>query len=101
MRLPFDFSYKFSGLLCPNHYAEDERRSHLDPNVPYLLDRFQGLSFEELRSISVKDEMKRKLRHFIDDLYDNYVGIHLKSKKFIDNLNSWGHIMNNKEGSAD
>ena len=98
--LPFDFSYKFSGLLCPNHYAEDERRSHLDPNVPYLLDCFQGLSFEELRSISVKDDMKRKLRHFIDDLYDNYVGIHLKSKKFIDNLNSWGHIMN-KEDSAD
>ena len=98
--LPFDFSYKFSGLLCPNHYAEDERRSHLDPNVPYLLDRFQGRSFEELRSISVKDDMKRKLRHFIDDLYDNYVGIHLKSKKFIDNLNSWGHIMN-KEDSAD
>ena len=93
--LPFDFSYKFSGLLCPNHYAEDERRSHLDPNVPYLLDCFQGLSFEELRSISVKDDMKRKLRHFIDDLYDNYVGIHLKSKKFIDNLNSWGHIMSN------
>ena len=27
--LPFDFSYKFSGLLCPNHYEEDERRSHL------------------------------------------------------------------------
>ena len=98
--LPFDFSYKFSGLLCPNHYEEDERRSHLDPNVPYLLDRFQGLSFEELRSISVKDEMKRKLRQFIDELYDNYVGIHLKSKKFIDNLNSWGHIMN-KEDSAD
>ena len=68
--LPFDFSYKFSGLLCPNHYEEDERRSHLDPNVPYLLDRFQGLSFEELRSISVKDEMKRKLRQFIDELYD-------------------------------
>ena len=98
--LPFDFSYKFSGLLCPNHYEEDERRSHLDPNVPYLLDRFQGLSFEELRSISVKDEMKRKLRQFIDELYDNYVGIHLKSKKFIDNLNSWGHIMS-KEDNAD
>ena len=98
--LPFDFSYKYSGLLCPNHYAEDERRSHLDPNVPYLLDRFQGLSFKELRSISVKDDMKRKLRQFIDELYDNYVGIHLKSKKFIDNLNSWAHIMD-KEDSAD
>ena len=72
----------------------------MDPNVPYLLDRFQGLSFKELRSISVKDDMKRKLRQFIDELYDNYVGIHLKSKKFIDNLNSWAHIMD-KEDSAD
>ena len=94
------FRISSRGYFVQIHYAEDERRSHLDPNVPYLLDRFQGLSFEELRSISVKDDMKRKLRHFIDDLYDNYVGIHLKSKKFIDNLNSWGHIMN-KEDSAD
>lgn len=94
------FRISSRGYFVQINYAEDERRSHLDPNVPYLLDCFQGLSFEELRSISVKDDMKRKLRHFIDDLYDNYVGIHLKSKKFIDNLNSWGHIMN-KEDSAD
>ena len=44
--------------------------------------------------------MKRKLRQFLlMSFYDNYVGIHLKSKKFIDNLNSWGHIMS-KEDSA-
>ena len=49
---------------------------------------------------AIVDEMKRKLRQFIDELYDNYVGIHLKSKKFIDNLNSWGHIMS-KEDNAD
>ena len=95
--LPFDFSFKYSGLLCPNHYHEDDRRSHLDPNVPYLLDRFQGLSFEELRRISVKDEMKQKLRRFIDDLYETYVGLHLKSKKFIDELASWSDIMKSKD----
>ncbi|MGT2907903.1 DNA repair protein RecO [Streptococcus dentiloxodontae] len=91
--LPFDFSYKHSGLLCPQHYYEDENRSHLDPNVLYLLDRFQGLSFEELRSISVGSDMKKKLRRFIDELYDNYVGIHLRSKKFIDDLDKWGDVM--------
>lgn len=97
--LPFDFSYKYSGLLCPDHYDLDERRSHLDPNVLYLVDRFQSLSFEELRSISVKPEMKQKLRRFIDELYENYVGLHLKSKKFIDDLASWGDIM--KQDTAD
>jgi DNA repair protein RecO (recombination protein O) len=37
--------------------------------------------------------MKRKLRLFIDDIYDNYVGLRLKSKKFIDDLGTWGNIM--------
>ncbi|MGT2829279.1 DNA repair protein RecO [Streptococcus hillyeri] len=89
----FDFSYQYSGLLCPEHYDRDERRSHLDPNVPYLLNQFQSVKFEELKTISVKPEMKQKLRHFLDDIYDNYVGIHLKSKKFIDGLGEWGNMI--------
>ncbi|RRR51581.1 DNA repair protein RecO [Streptococcus suis] len=91
--LPFDYSYQYSGVLCPQHYHKDERRAHLDPNVPYLLDQFQAISFDELETISIKPEMKRKLRLFIDQLYEEYVGIHLKSKKFIDDLSSWGQIM--------
>ena len=90
---PFDFSYHYSGLLCPEHYDKDMKRSHLDPNVPYLLDKFQSLQFDELNSISVKPEMKQKLRHFLDSIYDNYVGIQLKSKKFIDDLSQWGDVM--------
>ncbi|MGT2930513.1 DNA repair protein RecO [Streptococcus dentasini] len=89
----FDFSHKYSGLLCPEHYEKDMRRSHLDPNVLYLLGRFQTISFEELQTISVKPGMKHKIRLFLDDLYDTYVGIHLKSKRFIDDLASWGDIM--------
>lgn len=91
--LPFDFSHKYSGLLCPEHYGKDDYRSHLDPNVLYLVDRFQAIHFDELKTISVKPEMKRKLRLFIDDIYDNYVGLRLKSKKFIDDLGTWGNIM--------
>jgi len=58
--LPFDFSHKYSGLLCPEHYGKDDYRSHLDPNVLYLVDRFQAIHFDELKTISVKPEMKRK-----------------------------------------
>lgn len=93
---PFDYSYKYNGVLCPNHYHQDERRCQLDPNVLYLLDRFQSISFNDLERISIKEEMKQKLRLFIDQLYDEYVGIHLKAKKFIDDLSSWGQIMKPK-----
>lgn len=89
----FDFSFKYSGLLCPQHYDKDPHRSQLNPNIPYLLNRFQSLNFEELRSLSLKPEVKQDLRHFIDQIYEDYVGIQLKSKKFIDDLGQWGEIM--------
>ena len=95
--LPFDYSYQYSGVLCPQHYQEDQRRPHLDPNLLYLLDQFQSISFAELETISIKPEMKRKLRLFIDQLYEEYVGIHLKSKKFIDDLGKWGSIMKSQD----
>lgn len=97
--LPFDFSHKYSGPLCPQHLQEDAHRNHLDPNVLYLLDQFQNVHFDDLKTISLKPEMKAKLRQFIDELYEDYVGIHLKSKKFIDDLDQWGHIMKSNEPS--
>lgn len=90
---PFDFSYKFSGCLCPKHFDEDLRRSHLDPNVIYLCNLFQEISLDELKRISIKPEMKQKIRQFIDGLYDEYIGIHLKSKKFLDGMSDWADIM--------
>lgn len=96
MGLPFDFSFKYSGVLCPDHYHQDERRCHLNPNLPFLLDQFQAVRFSELETISLKSDIKKQLRDFIDLLYDEYVGIHLKSKKFIDSLGDWGSILKDK-----
>ena len=94
--LPFDFSFKYSGVLCPDHYHQDERRCYLNPNLPFLLDQFQAVRFSELETISLKPDIKKQLRDFIDLLYDEYVGIHLKSKKFIDSLGDWGSILKDK-----
>ena len=91
--LAFDFSHRYSGLLCPEHYEKDLYRSHLDPNVPYLLNQFQTLYFDSLKTISVKPDMKQKLRKFIDEVYEDYIGLRLKSKKFIDDLDHWGQVM--------
>ena len=91
--LAFDFSHRYSGLLCPEHYEKDPYRSHLDPSVPYLLNQFQTLHFDSLKTISVKPDMKQKLRKFIDEVYEDYIGLRLKSKKFIDDLDHWGQVM--------
>lgn len=91
--LPFDFSHQYLGLLCPNHYYLDTHRSHLDPNVLYLLNQLSAVSFKKLQRISIKPEMKQKLRLFMDDIYHDFVGIRLKSKQFIDDLEKWGNLM--------
>ena len=69
----------------------------MEPNIPYLLDQFQAVQFSELETISLKSELKKQLRKVIDQIYEEYVGIHLKSKKFIDSLGDWGEILKNKE----
>ena len=70
----------------------DERRAHWDPNVLYLLDQFQAVRFSELETISIydADDRKQLYESAIDQLYDEYVGIHLKAKKFIDSLGRLG-----------
>ena len=73
--------FRYSGVLCPDHYDRDERRAHWHPNVLYLLDQFQAVRFSELETISLQAEMKAALRQAIDQLYEEYVGIHLKAKK--------------------
>ena len=51
------------------------------------------MRFSDLETISLQAEMKTALRQAIDQLYEEYVGIHLKAKKFIDSLSDWGAIM--------
>ena len=55
------------------------------------------MEYSTLETISLKAEIKQQLREFIDQIYDDYVGIHLKSKKFIDSLGDWGSILKDKE----
>ena len=93
----FDFSFKYGACLCPEHYHEDERRCHLNPNIPYLLNQFQAIDFETLETISLKPKIKQDLRKFIDQIYEEYVGIHLKSKKFIDSLADWGQLLKEED----
>ncbi|MEW4354901.1 DNA repair protein RecO [Streptococcus pneumoniae] len=95
--LPFDFSFRFSGVLCPDHYQEDSYRACLHPNIVFLLDQFQAVEFQELEKISLNQEIKKDLRLVIDQIYEEYVGIHLKAKKFIDSLGDWGSILKEPE----
>lgn len=92
----FDYSSKFHGLLCPDHFHEDERRLHVNPRAIHFIRLFSVVSLEKIENVSVKAETKREIRNVIDLLYDELVGIKLKSKRFIDNMHSWEGILKNQ-----
>ena len=58
---------------------------------------FTQISYEQIASIKLKPETKQAIRQVIDLLYDEYVGLHLKSKKFIDQMGQWQDILKPKD----
>lgn len=87
--LPLDFSEQYGGMLCRNHWHLDERRLHLDQRTVYYLQRFSTLNLKKLNSIMINPATKRRLQFVLDSLYDNEVGLNLKSKKFIRQMGQW------------
>lgn len=86
---PFDFSAKHSGVLCSNHFHEDQHRLHAHPAAIHFCRMFLHITPKQVNNISLKEETKVAIQDFIDFLYDEYVGIRLKSKSYIDQMDEW------------
>src|SRR5690625_1009972 len=85
----FDYSDKFHGILCLEHFIENSRRLHVDPKAVHLIRLFAVIQMDRIGEISIKESTQEEIRRLIDHIYDQLVGLRLKSKKFIDNLYKW------------
>jgi len=52
-----------------------------------LIRMFYYLDISKISKLDISDEVKREINTFINDYYDTYTGLYLKSKNFINNLN--------------
>jgi DNA repair protein RecO (recombination protein O) len=93
----FDFSSKYNGILCQEHWDLDPHRYHADPRAIYFLRMFNSITYETINTISLKPETKKAIRQTLDQLYEEYIGLHLKSKKFIDQMSEWQDVLKPKE----
>lgn len=93
----FDYSSKYHGLLCPAHFDKDERRLHAHPRAIHFIRLFSVVSFEKLGNVDVKEETKKEIRRVLDLLYEELVGLKLKSKRFIDNMHEWEGVLKRKD----
>lgn len=85
----FDYSDKFHGILCSQHFFEDNRRLHVDPKAVHLIRLYSVIKLDKIGEISIKEQTQNEIIRLIDHIYNESVGLHLKSKKFIDNLYQW------------
>ncbi|WP_280768495.1 DNA repair protein RecO [Salipaludibacillus daqingensis] len=84
--LPFMFSLKFGGALCRKCLMEDSYHLKVLPTVMKLLRLFQQLNPTRIGHITVKDETKKQLKEVLEMYYQEYVGVNLKSKRFLDQM---------------
>ncbi|MEG0267245.1 MAG: DNA repair protein RecO [Carnobacterium sp.] len=89
----FDYSGSYGGLLCQHHWGLDKHRYHASQRAIYFLRLFSIVSMDHLGTIKVKDETKKEIRVVLDMIYDESVGITLKSKRFIDQMYQWGDLL--------
>lgn len=97
----FDYSSKYGGVICEQHWSNDDHRYHADPRAVHFVRMFANISYDQIENIQLKDATKKELRRFIDQLYEEYVGINLKSKKFIDQMHEWENTLKPSDPDGD
>ena len=77
-------SYK-GGYLCKNCLKEE---AIVDIKTIKLIRMFYYVDIDKISKISISENIKKELNNFIDDYYDRYSGLYLKSKSFLKNIHS-------------
>ncbi|MDD3241729.1 MAG: DNA repair protein RecO [Bacilli bacterium] len=75
------------GYVCRNCFKNEKI---FDEKTIKLIRLFNYIELEKITKIEVSDKIKKELSEFIDEYYDKYTGIFLKSKKIIKNIKKIG-----------
>jgi DNA repair protein RecO (recombination protein O) len=85
----FSFSIRENGFLCHRCLERDPYHFKLSSASVKLLRIFYYFDLSRLGNISVKEETKKELKKVIDAYYEEYSGLYLKSKKFLNQMDQF------------
>lgn len=77
------FSIKEAGVLCKRCLSVDPNHRPINQTQYKLLRLFSEVDMERVANINVKNENKLIIREILDQYYETYGGLTLKTKKFI------------------
>lgn len=75
-------AYK-GGYVCKEHLENDYVVSDKTIKIIRIL---EYVDISKISKLEVSDQVRKEINDFLDDYYDRYTGIYLKSKKFLKNL---------------
>ncbi len=71
------------GFVCKDHALNDYIASDKTIKLIRLL---EYVDISKISKLDVSDEVKKEINNFIDDYYDRYTGLYLKSKTFLKSM---------------
>ncbi len=71
------------GFVCKDCYHNDKIVSE---KALKLIRAYYYVDISSLEKINISEKVKNEINEFLDDYYDRYTGLYLKSKEFIKNL---------------
>lgn len=74
------------GFVCKDHALNDYIVSVKTIKLIRLL---EYVDISKISKLDVSEEVKKEINDFLDDYYDRYTGLYLKSKKFLKNIDIW------------
>lgn len=93
----FSFSIKEGGFICQKCVPRDRYHLKISQTSVKLLRLFYYFDLSRLGTISIKPETKKELQKVIDAYYDEYSGLHLKSKKFLKQMDAMKDVLGKRE----
>ena len=75
------------GYLCSNCYTNERLVS---PKTIKIIKMFQEVDVSKLAKLDVKEDILKEISIFLDDYYDQFTGLYVKSKKFLKEIEKIG-----------
>ncbi|MBE1553721.1 DNA repair protein RecO [Sporosarcina limicola] len=93
----FAFSFKEIGFLCHRCFHMDRYLVRLSPTQLKLIRTFYTVPISSIGNLTLKMTTKQFMKKIVRTIYDEQVGLRLKSRSFLDQLESTPELLPKKE----
>ncbi|WP_248508908.1 DNA repair protein RecO [Sporosarcina sp. NCCP-2222] len=93
----FAFSFQEIGFLCHRCFHIDPYIVRLSPTQLRLIRTFYTVPIEQVGSLKLKKTTKQFMKKIVRTIYDEQVGIRLKSRNFLDQLERMPGVLPEKK----